>query len=115
VNELGGEANEPMLVLGMGWFSACKDPHGNEFGLWQTDTSAPPPPAVGECSGKVSPLAPGAAARPAKLRFRVRHHRVSFPELVLHPERPATGLSREGGPAPIGSNERANEASGRIC
>jgi predicted enzyme related to lactoylglutathione lyase len=27
----------------MGWFSTCKDPHGNEFGLWQTDTSAPPP------------------------------------------------------------------------
>jgi predicted enzyme related to lactoylglutathione lyase len=24
----------------MGWFSTCKDPHGNEFGLWQTDTSA---------------------------------------------------------------------------
>jgi predicted enzyme related to lactoylglutathione lyase len=44
VNELGGEANEPMPVPGMGWFSACKDPHGNEFGLWQVDTSAPPPP-----------------------------------------------------------------------
>jgi predicted enzyme related to lactoylglutathione lyase len=43
VNELGGEANEAMPVPGMGWFSACKDPHGNEFGLWQTDTSAPPP------------------------------------------------------------------------
>jgi uncharacterized protein len=39
-----GGANEPMPVPGMGWFSACKDPHGNEFGLWQTDTSAPPPP-----------------------------------------------------------------------
>jgi enamine deaminase RidA (YjgF/YER057c/UK114 family) len=34
-----------------------------------------------------------------------RHDRASFPELVFHPERPATGLSREGGPAPIGSNE----------
>ncbi len=43
VQELGGEANEPMPVPGMGWFSACKDPHGNEFGLWQTDTSAPAP------------------------------------------------------------------------
>jgi uncharacterized protein len=43
VNELGGEAGEPMPVPGMGWFSACKDPHGNEFGLWQTDTSAPAP------------------------------------------------------------------------
>jgi predicted enzyme related to lactoylglutathione lyase len=27
----------------MGWFVTCKDPHGNEFGLWQTDTSAPTP------------------------------------------------------------------------
>ena len=43
VNELGGQAGEPMPVPGMGWFSACTDPHGNEFGLWQTDTSAPPP------------------------------------------------------------------------
>jgi hypothetical protein len=40
VQELGGEANEPMPVPGMGWFSTCKDPHRNEFGLWQTDTSA---------------------------------------------------------------------------
>ena len=29
----------------MGWFSTCTDPHGNEFGLWQTDTSAQPPAA----------------------------------------------------------------------
>jgi predicted enzyme related to lactoylglutathione lyase len=34
VTELGGEAGEPMPVPGMGWFSACKDPQGNEFGLW---------------------------------------------------------------------------------
>jgi uncharacterized protein len=43
VRELGGEANEPMSVPSMGWFSACRDPHGNEFGLWQTDPSAPAP------------------------------------------------------------------------
>jgi predicted enzyme related to lactoylglutathione lyase len=24
----------------MGWFTTCTDPHGNEFGLWQNDTSA---------------------------------------------------------------------------
>jgi len=41
--ELGGEANEPMPVPAMGWFATCKDPHGNEFGLWQNDTSAPAP------------------------------------------------------------------------
>ena len=43
VTELGGQASEPMPVPGMGWFSTCTDPHGNEFGLWQTDASAPPP------------------------------------------------------------------------
>ncbi len=40
VKELGGEAGDPMPVPSMGWFSTCSDPHGNEFGLWQTDTSA---------------------------------------------------------------------------
>ena len=40
VKELGGEAGDPMPVPSMGWFSTCKDPHGNEFGLWQNDTSA---------------------------------------------------------------------------
>jgi predicted enzyme related to lactoylglutathione lyase len=24
----------------MGWFATCRDPHGNDFGLWQTDSSA---------------------------------------------------------------------------
>jgi predicted enzyme related to lactoylglutathione lyase len=41
VKELGGEANDPQPVPNMGWFSTCTDPHGNEFGLWQTDPSAP--------------------------------------------------------------------------
>ena len=45
VNELGGEANDPRPVPGMGWFSTCKDPHGNDFGLWQNDPSAPEPSA----------------------------------------------------------------------
>jgi predicted enzyme related to lactoylglutathione lyase len=40
VRELGGEADEPMPVPGMGWFATCRDPHGNDFGLWQTDESA---------------------------------------------------------------------------
>ena len=43
VKELGGEAGDPMPVPSMGWFATCTDPHGNEFGLWQTDTSAPNP------------------------------------------------------------------------
>ena len=43
VKELGGEAGEAMPVPNMGWFSICKDPEGNEFGLWQTDESAPTP------------------------------------------------------------------------
>jgi uncharacterized protein len=43
VNELGGSAGEPMSVPNMGWFATCTDPHGNDFGLWQTDPSAPAP------------------------------------------------------------------------
>jgi predicted enzyme related to lactoylglutathione lyase len=45
VKELGGTANDPMPVPSLGWFSTCTDPHGNEFGLWQVDTSAPAPSA----------------------------------------------------------------------
>jgi predicted enzyme related to lactoylglutathione lyase len=41
VAELGGESGQATPVPGMGWFSICKDPEGNEFGLWQTDDSAP--------------------------------------------------------------------------
>jgi predicted enzyme related to lactoylglutathione lyase len=43
VRELGGEADDKMPVPTMGWFAVCKDPEGNEFGLWQHDTSAPMP------------------------------------------------------------------------
>jgi predicted enzyme related to lactoylglutathione lyase len=43
VKELGGEADDPMPVPNMGWFATCRDPHGNEFGLWQNDESAPNP------------------------------------------------------------------------
>jgi predicted enzyme related to lactoylglutathione lyase len=43
VNELGGKAGDPMPVPSMGWFVTATDPHGNEFGLWQTDASAPAP------------------------------------------------------------------------
>ena len=45
VNELGGHADEAMPVPNMGWFSTCTDPHGNEFGLWQSDSAAPTPGA----------------------------------------------------------------------
>lgn len=41
VGELGGDAGEAFPVPSMGWFAICKDPEGNEFGLWQTDPSAP--------------------------------------------------------------------------
>jgi uncharacterized protein len=40
VKELGGQASDPMPVPGMGWFATCRDPHGNEFGIWQNDSSA---------------------------------------------------------------------------
>jgi uncharacterized protein len=40
VRDLGGQAEEKAPVPGMGWFAACKDPEGNDFSLWQTDSSA---------------------------------------------------------------------------
>jgi predicted enzyme related to lactoylglutathione lyase len=40
VRELGGHADDPMPVPGMGWFATCRDPHGNDFGLWQSDEKA---------------------------------------------------------------------------
>jgi predicted enzyme related to lactoylglutathione lyase len=40
VRELGGQADDPMPVPGMGWFATCSDPHGNAFGLWQSDPDA---------------------------------------------------------------------------
>jgi uncharacterized protein len=43
VRELGGEANDPGPVPNMGWFATCRDSQGNEFGLWQSDPSAPAP------------------------------------------------------------------------
>ena len=43
VRELGGEAGEAMPVPQHGLVLACKDTEGNEFGLWQTDPSAPAP------------------------------------------------------------------------
>jgi predicted enzyme related to lactoylglutathione lyase len=43
VKELGGDASDAMPVPNMGWFSTCTDPEGNEFGLWQSDPSAPAP------------------------------------------------------------------------
>jgi len=45
VEELGGKAGQPGPVPGMGWFAVCTDPEGNDFGLWQEDTSAAAPTA----------------------------------------------------------------------
>ena len=43
IKELGGEADDPMPVPGMGWFVTAKDTEGNKIGLWQTDPSASMP------------------------------------------------------------------------
>lgn len=42
VTELRGAVYEKMAVPGNGWFALCRDPHGNQFGLWQTDPAAQP-------------------------------------------------------------------------
>jgi predicted enzyme related to lactoylglutathione lyase len=43
LKELGGKADDPQPVPGMGWFATGSDPEGNPIGLWQTDPSAPAP------------------------------------------------------------------------
>ena len=63
VKELGGEANEPGPVPGMGWFAICSDTEGNEFGLWQNDPSAPPRPGRPPQRQAASPPHQGAASR----------------------------------------------------
>ncbi len=40
VAELGGEAGEKQAVPTHGWYANCKDSEGNEFSLWQSDSSA---------------------------------------------------------------------------
>ncbi len=40
VRELGGTAEAKSPVPTHGWFAACIDSEGNEFQLWQSDSSA---------------------------------------------------------------------------
>jgi predicted enzyme related to lactoylglutathione lyase len=40
VRELGGSADDKQPVPTHGWFSACTDPEGNPFSLWQSDQNA---------------------------------------------------------------------------
>ena len=40
VKELGGKADDPQPVPGMGWFATGTDTEGNPIGLWKTDSSA---------------------------------------------------------------------------
>jgi predicted enzyme related to lactoylglutathione lyase len=40
VKELGGKADDPQPVPGMGWFATGTDTEGNPIGLWQTDPAA---------------------------------------------------------------------------
>ena len=45
IKQLGGKADDPQPVPGMGWFATAEDTEGNKIGLWQTDPSAPAPSA----------------------------------------------------------------------
>ena len=47
VGELGGRAGDKQPVPSMGWFAHCKDTEGTNFGLWQSDESAPMPEGAG--------------------------------------------------------------------
>ena len=40
LKELGGKADDPQPVPGMGWFATATDTEGNPIGLWQTDSAA---------------------------------------------------------------------------
>ena len=40
VREVGGEAEEPGAIPGVGWYAFCKDTEGNAFALYQSDPSA---------------------------------------------------------------------------
>jgi uncharacterized protein len=40
IKELGGKADDPQPVPGMGWFATGTDTEGNPIGLWKTDSSA---------------------------------------------------------------------------
>jgi uncharacterized protein len=40
VRELGGTAEAKTAVPTHGWFAPCTDSEGNEFSLWQADSSA---------------------------------------------------------------------------
>jgi predicted enzyme related to lactoylglutathione lyase len=43
LKELGGKADDPQPVPGMGWFATGEDTEGNAIGLWQTDPNASMP------------------------------------------------------------------------
>ena len=43
VAELGGKADERCRCPAWAGSRPARDPHGNEFGLWQNDPSAPAP------------------------------------------------------------------------
>jgi predicted enzyme related to lactoylglutathione lyase len=47
VRELGGEADEPSPIPGVGWFARCRDTEGNSFSLFKSDESVPMPGGQG--------------------------------------------------------------------
>lgn len=47
IRETGGDAEDKMPVPSMGWYAHASDPEGNQFGVWQSDESAPIPEGMG--------------------------------------------------------------------
>ena len=41
VERLGGKADDPQPIPGVGWYARCRDTEGNAFSLFQSDEAAP--------------------------------------------------------------------------
>lgn len=91
VTELRGEVCEKMAVPGAGWFALCRDPHGNQFGLWQSDPAAQPPnldPALSEFRPGAD-RATGGRGAPAHALLRVELVERTHPSRTTRRQRSA--------------------------
>ena len=43
VRDLGGSADDPQPIPGVGWYARCRDTEGNAISLYESDSSVPVP------------------------------------------------------------------------